>query len=121
MLPTLYLYLSQHAPNIKISIKNIPLFGEKTLLEEKEIELAIGHIHYADKSASLSHDILFREKLVCIGKPMPAGLGGPAADDPTTKLCAGTAACRTLAEHFFISVKQHVLQFYLLSFYQKYY
>ena len=69
LLPALYAYLSQHAPHIKVHIKNIPLFAEQAMLEEKEVELAIGLIHHSVKSFSLPCDILFREKIVCIGKP----------------------------------------------------
>jgi DNA-binding transcriptional LysR family regulator len=69
LLPALYAYLSQHAPHIKIHIKNIPVFAEKSMLEEKEVELAIGLLHHATKLSSLPYDILFREKMVCIGKP----------------------------------------------------
>jgi DNA-binding transcriptional LysR family regulator len=69
LLPALYAYLSQHAPHIKINIKNIPLFAEKTMLEEKEIELAIGSIHPTAAKVTFPHDVLLQEKLVCIGKP----------------------------------------------------
>ncbi len=69
LLPPLYAYLAEHAPHIKLHIKNIPLFAEKTMLEEKEVELAIGSIHPSATKVKFPHDVLLQEKLVCIGKP----------------------------------------------------
>jgi DNA-binding transcriptional LysR family regulator len=68
LLPPLFTYLNTHAPHITLHVKNIPIFAEKSLLENKEVELAIGLLHEA-MPESLSYEILFREKIVCIARP----------------------------------------------------
>jgi DNA-binding transcriptional LysR family regulator len=68
LLPPLFAYLNTHAPHLQVHVKNIPIFAEKSLLESKEVELAIGLLHDATPK-SLSYEILFREKIVCIARP----------------------------------------------------
>jgi DNA-binding transcriptional LysR family regulator len=68
LLPPLFAYLNTYAPHIKVHVKNIPIFAEKSLLDSKEVELAVGLLHDAIPE-SLSYEILFREKIVCIARP----------------------------------------------------
>jgi DNA-binding transcriptional LysR family regulator len=68
ILPRLYNYLAQHAPHIQLRIKHVPLFGEKPLLDSQEIDLAIGLLQKAHDTQGIFHDLLFREKIVCIAR-----------------------------------------------------
>lgn len=69
LLPMIYTYLSKHAPNIKLFVKNIPVLQEKHMLESQEIELAIGFSHPDNMLPTHYQDLLFKEKIVCIVGP----------------------------------------------------
>lgn len=66
LLPSLYAYLHQHAPYIEIRVKQVPLFGEKPLLDAQEIDLAIGLLQKDYTTQGISHELLFRDRIVCI-------------------------------------------------------
>jgi DNA-binding transcriptional LysR family regulator len=68
MLPLLYEYLERHAPSIHIEVKNIVLFDETRMLESGEIELAIGIFYDIPSNLSQTHEVLFKEHLVCIAR-----------------------------------------------------
>lgn len=67
LLPLLYRYLSKHAPGIQLNVKHVPLFHEKAMLDSQEIELFVGLLHKVNEMKGMSHDVLFRERFVCIG------------------------------------------------------
>ena len=69
ILPELYAYLEVHAPNIRLHVKPMPLFAEKAMLEDTDVELAIGLLHHALKPKYLAYEVLMSEKMVCIGRP----------------------------------------------------
>ena len=68
LLPRLYAYLSQHAPNVEIEVKHVPFFEDNIMLESHKIDLAIGLFQPSEESKHLHHDLLFKERLVCIGR-----------------------------------------------------
>jgi DNA-binding transcriptional LysR family regulator len=67
LLPPLFAHISTLAPNVKINVKPTPLFAEKSLLENKEVELAVGLMQPVTPPGIL-HEILFKEKVVCIAR-----------------------------------------------------
>ena len=66
LLPTLYEYLNKNAPHIELKVKNVPLFGERQMLEAQEIELGIGLLQHSSELQTLLHETLFRERMVCV-------------------------------------------------------
>lgn len=67
LLPLLYKYLSKNAPGIQLHVKHVPLFQEKEMLNKQEIELFIGLLHKVNEMQGMLHEVLFRERFVCIG------------------------------------------------------
>ncbi len=68
LLPTLYNYIEKHAPAIELSIKHILPTNEKIILESNDIDLAIFSSSHFEHLKNASYEILFREKMVCLGK-----------------------------------------------------
>ena len=68
LLPKLYNYIEKNAPHIEICIKHILPVNEKIILESNDIDLAIFSLNYFENLQHLPYEILFREKMVCLGR-----------------------------------------------------
>lgn len=69
LLPKLYSYIEKVAPHITLYVKHILPSNEKIILESKDIDLAILSINSVEDLKNVSYEILFKEEIVCLGKP----------------------------------------------------
>lgn len=66
LLPKLYKYIEQHAPNIELQIKHILPSNERMILDSNDIDLAICFLQQYENLKDITYEVLFREKMVCV-------------------------------------------------------
>lgn len=66
LMPSLYKCLAESAPHARLEIKHLNLFQEEKMIESQEIELGLGLFCEQPKLFSFPHDILFKDRFVCV-------------------------------------------------------
>ncbi len=68
LVPKLYKYIETHAPHIELCLKHILTVNEKMILESNDVDLAICALPQYNELKDVSYELLFREKMVCLGR-----------------------------------------------------